>query len=129
MSVVPIQTPYWEWVKSEAALVDTDGCSGVTGVRIECCFEHDLGFFHAKDPRSAYRHWRANNYYYWEDADAIDRDEVDARFRQCLQNRSRFGRWSPMAWWRWVGVRWKAQAAWDTHRAREQAARERAETV
>lgn len=122
MNVHSIQTPYWEFIRSEAALVKTDGCSAVTGARVDCCFEHDLAYFFAKDPHSAYRQWRENNYYFWEDADPIDRDEADARFRQCLRNRSVMGRWSFMAWWRWAGVRLGAQGAWDRHRAREKEA-------
>ena len=115
-------THYWDWVKGEAALIDTDGCSGVTGLRIECCFEHDLGYYYARDPRVAYRYWRFGQQDYWEKAPEITRMTADARFRRCLQNRSRSGRWSPMSLWRWIGVRVGAQGAWDRHRAREKAA-------
>lgn len=113
---------YWEWVRSEAALIDTDGCSAVSGLDVECCFEHDLGYYYAKDPRDAYRESRYTGSYTWVDADPITRGEVDRRFRVCLQNNSKFGRWSPMAIWRWLGVRVGGQAAWDKHRAREQQA-------
>lgn len=113
--------PYWEWIASEAALVGTDGCSAVMGFKVECCFEHDLGYRYARDPRDAYRLYRAGNELHcWDIAATIDRGEVDGRFRQCLQNQSKLGRWSPMALWRWLGVRIGGQKAWDAHRRREQ---------
>lgn len=115
-------TTYWQWVRAEAALIDSDGCSAVTGMKIECCFEHDLGYYYAKDAHDAYRSWRMGRVDVWTDALPIDRMKTDARFRRCLQYHSKWGMWSPMALWRWLGVRWKAQKAWDSHRARELAA-------
>ena len=112
-------TPYWIWIRSEAALIDTDGCSAVSGLKIECCFEHDLAYYFAKDPRDAYRLWRQEVLHPWLVAEPIDREESDRRFKDCHRNRSIFGRYSPMALYRWLGVRWKAQQAWDEHRARE----------
>ena len=113
-------TPYWEWVRSEAALIGTDGCSAVMGFHVECCFEHDLSYRYAKDPRAAYRAEQAGVVAdVWAYAVPITRAEADARFRQCHQNRSKLGRWSPMAIYRWLGVKWCGQAAWDRHRARE----------
>jgi hypothetical protein len=112
---------YWNFIKSEAALMDTDGCSAVTGARVECCFEHDLGYRRARDPRDAYRHFRNGRLADpWDAALPIERSEVDRRFRQCLMNRSTLGRWSPMAWWLWAGVRVGAKGAWERHRQREQ---------
>jgi hypothetical protein len=119
-------TPYWAWIRSEAALIDTDGCSLVTNARVECCFEHDLAYYYAKDPRDAYRQWRAEVLDYWLVTDPIEREEADRRFRNCHQNRNLLGRYSPMALYRWLGVRWKAQKAWDNHRAREAKAAEEA---
>lgn len=115
-----VGTLYWEWIKSEAALIGTDGCSAVLGFHVECCLEHDASYAHAKDPRSAYRFARLGSVDAWERADPITRAEADRRFRQCHQNRSRFGRWSVMAFYRWLGVKWGGQKAWDAHRAREQ---------
>ena len=117
-----IVTPYWEWIRSEAALIGTDGCSAVMGFHVECCFEHDLGYYYARDPRDAYRKSYdpdiAPNEE-WLHADPIEREEVDARFRSCHQNRSKFGRWSPMAIYRWLGGRGGGQEAGDKHRAGE----------
>jgi hypothetical protein len=129
----PLQIPpyYWHWIRSEAALVDADGCSGpATGVHIECCFEHDLSYYYAKDPHSAYRLYRGGALDPWPCALPIDRPTVEARFRKCHQNRSKLGRWSPMALFRWVGVRVGGQASWDKHRAREaREAREKEQAV
>lgn len=96
---------YWEFVHAEAGLIGSDGCSKVSGLNLECCEEHDLGYRHGCDPRSAYRHFREGIENYWALADRITRGEVDKRFRVCLQARSLFGIVSPMAWWRWAGVR------------------------
>lgn len=112
-------TPYWEWVRSEAALIGTDGCSAVMGFHVECCFEHDLGYYYARDPRDAYRLYRDWSAVAWQVADPITKAEVDKRFRQCHQNLSKFGRWSPMAIYRWLGVKWGGKAAWEKHRERE----------
>lgn len=114
-------TPYWQWVRDEAEQIGSDGCSAVMGFHVECCFEHDLAFYYARDPRDAYRAMRegVSPAKAWADADPITRAEADARFRRCHQNRSRFGRWSPMAAYRWLGVRWRGGKAWDSHRARE----------
>lgn len=113
------QILYWNWIRSEAALVDTDGCSAVTGLKVECCFEHDLGYWFARDPRDAFRRFREGALDPWGEADRITREEVDRRFRRCLQTRSTLGRWSPMAIWRWLGVRIGGQDAWEKHRTRE----------
>jgi hypothetical protein len=110
---------YWSWVRSEAALVDTDGCSAVLGFKVECCEEHDLAYFYARDPRIAYRRWLLGHLDYWAVAGPITRGEADRRFRRCHQIRSTLGRWSPMAIYRWLGVKWGAQDAWDRHRTRE----------
>lgn len=115
-------TPYWEWVRSDAALIDTDGCSHVSGFSVEYCYEHDLAYFHAADPVDAYRLWRHGVADYWGLAKPITRREVDARFRRRHQANSKFGRWSPMALWRWFGVMRYGQAAWDRHRQREREA-------
>ena len=114
-------TPYWEWVRSEAALIGTDGCSAVMGFHVECCFEHDLGFRRGKDPRAAYVLWRDGEPDYWLKAAAITFEEANARFRRCHQNRSKFGRWSPMALWRWLGVKFGSRRTWDVYRSAEAA--------
>jgi hypothetical protein len=111
---------YWNYIRSEAALIGTDGCSGVTGARIDCCMEHDLSYAYARDPRNAYRQFRGGRFSdSWAVALPIDRAEADRRFRQCLMNRSILGRYSGMAWWRWAGVRIGGRGIWARHRQRE----------
>lgn len=80
---------YWEGVRARANELESDGCSVVTEAFQQCCFEHDIAY------RTGAR----------LDGTPITRREADARFRQCMQLRSRFGKVSPMAWWRWAGVR------------------------
>lgn len=80
---------YWEQIKAKAEELKSDGCSHVTQAFQQCCHEHDC-------------HYRLGTRC---DGTPITRREADARFRQCMQMRSRFGKASPMAWWRWAGVR------------------------
>lgn len=80
---------YWKAIREAAARHGFDGCTGVTNARRDCCLEHDYHFrFHTT-----------------LDGLPITRSEADARFRACLQRRSRCGYWSPMAWWRWLGLK------------------------
>jgi hypothetical protein len=115
-------TPYWDWIRSEAAANGTDGCTGVTAISIDCCYEHDLAYQFAKDPRDAYRHSYDPDVApgeQWIEAKPITREEADARFRQCLSNRSAWGNWSFVALYRWAAVRWQGQRSWDRYRAAE----------
>jgi hypothetical protein len=109
---------YWDWIKAEAKKANSDGCSFVPDWRLPCCHEHDIAYAYAKDPRDAYRHWRnltiadeqANGW--WDLAEPITRGEADKRFRQCNQKKSKLGKWSPFAAWRWVGVRLLGRKIW-----------------
>ena len=79
---------YWERVRDKAAELGTDGCSGGTGAFRECCLEHDI-------------HYRTG---LTLDGAPITKDEADKRFLSCMQSRSVFGFYSPMAWWRYAAV-------------------------
>jgi hypothetical protein len=107
---------YLNFCRSEAALIDTDGCSKVTGLKLDCCLEHDLSFYYGRDPRDAYLKFRTGSVDYWADAKPIAFDEANRRFRKCHQARSVFGRYSPMALWRWLGVHYLSRRAWAKHR-------------
>lgn len=74
-----------------------DGCSMATGVRKECCAEHD---YH-------YRYHRRLT------GEPITKAEADLRFRACLQRRGWMGWWSPIAWARYWAVRWFGRRAWE----------------
>ena len=80
---------YWERVRARAAELNSDGCSGVADIYLDCCYEHDI----------AYRTGKAF------EGDRTTRAQDDARFRECIQEHSSFGRFSPVSWWRWLGVR------------------------
>jgi hypothetical protein len=79
---------YWERVRDKAAEIGCDGCSMALGVHLDCCLEHDL-------------HYRLGTTL---DGTPITRAEADKRFLACMQSRSRFGWFSPMAWWRYFAV-------------------------
>jgi hypothetical protein len=80
---------YWERVKDKAAELGTDGCSFATGAFRDCCLEHDC-------------HYRTGETIFGE---PITKAEADRRFRSCMQSRSVFGFFSPIAWMRYLMVK------------------------
>lgn len=100
-----IQAAYIKWVIEQAKLVGSDGCTVVADIYLPCCYEHDLGYHYGKDPRQAFR-------YGWDRAAFISRGEVDKRFRECIQAGSPVGKWSPVSYIRWLGVRIGGWWAW-----------------
>lgn len=96
---------YKDWVVSEATNIKSDKCTFALDVHTWCCYEHDLACSYGKDPREAYRLYKEGFEDVWRLAAFIKRSEADKRFRLCLQEHSKLGKWSPMSWWRWVGVR------------------------
>src|SRR3990167_2261901 len=111
---------FYNWAESEAALIESDGCSKVTGAYKNCCFVHDLSYYYAKDPINAYKLYLQGELDPWREARAIDQKEADKDLRRCMQSQSKFGWWSPMAGWRWLGLRIAGRKAWEGHRKREQ---------
>lgn len=79
---------YWERIADKAAELGTDGCTGATGAFRDCCLEHDI-------------HWRTGKTL---DGTPISKQEANNRFRSCMQSRSIFGYYSPVAWYRWCAV-------------------------
>ena len=98
-------SPYQRWVEAEAKKVNSDGCTVVSELFHICCLEHDLGYRHGRCPRSAF-------VVGWDRARTIDRAEVDRRFRDCIRAHSALGRFSPIAYVRWLGVRMFGWFAW-----------------
>ena len=89
LAVVPPKGDrYWALVRFMAARLDSDGCTGVPEFYQEACLEHDC-------------HWRLGETLW---GDTITTAEANTRFRRVIQSRSRLGRFSPLSWWRWVGV-------------------------
>lgn len=94
-------TSYWIRLKQWAFDTKSDGCSDVPDFYVECCWQHDRG------------------YQTGENIDGVkypNRKAIDDEFRKCMQDRSIFGRFSPMSWWRWAAVRlfgwmpWRSEA-------------------
>lgn len=90
-----LQRRYWERIRDKASELGTDGCTGATGLFAECCAEHDV-------------HYRLGATL---DGRPITKREADDRFLACMQSRSIFGWYSPMAWWRYAAVRVFGRAA------------------
>ena len=88
--------PYWRLVRQRGHDLDADGCTGVPDFFLDACIEHDT-------------HYRTHT---WLDGSPIFRSEADERFRRVMQSRSVLGPCSPMAWWRWAGVRLMGRWAW-----------------
>jgi hypothetical protein len=80
---------YQDWVKETAAVFGSDGCSFVGSAYRWCCLEHDIAY------RSGLQ----------RDGTPVTKAEADKRFRSCIQRKSPFGWWSPLAWIRWLGVK------------------------
>ena len=80
---------YWQAVRERAADLQSDGCSNVTDLYLDCCLEHDIHYRTGKTLAGV----------------EISRQEADKVFRSCIQSRSPFKVFSPMSWWRWAGVR------------------------
>lgn len=87
--MISTNAAYWQDVRTAAKNLRSDGCSWVADIHVDCCYEHDI-------------HYRTGHRL---DGTPITRREADARFRQCNMKHSQFGHLSPLAWWRWAGVR------------------------
>ena len=106
---------FWDWVDHEAAKIHSDGCSCVPDFYLKCCKIHDLGYWYAKDPYHAYNLYRQGEAHYWCKARPVVQKNVDAMLRACIQKGSWFGRYSPMAWWRYWALREFGRKAWNSH--------------
>lgn len=111
---------YLDWITKEAKSIGSDGCTFIGKLDGQlhevCCYEHDLGYHYAKDPRDAYNLYVAGRAHYWDEAKPIERVEVDHRFRICNESQSPLGKFSPIAWGRWLGVRAGGWRIWRAHR-------------
>lgn len=77
-----------EWALVHRA--PNDGCTGVKDWFVDCCAVHDYFYRHG---------------IHWLDGQPVTRAEADAALRDCIRERSQFGKYSPMAFWRWAAVR------------------------
>mgnify|MGYP003524634728 CR=1 FL=1 len=90
---------YWVRVQDRAIELKSDGCTGVPDFHLKCCLEHDA-------------HYRLHCDM---DGNPITKSEADKQFRLCIQQESKLGRFSPMSWWRWLGVKWFGRHSWTKH--------------
>lgn len=111
---------YRDWVRQEADLIGSDGCSFATGARRICCDLHDLHYYYGKSAGSAYRRYLQHLADPWAEADVITRAYADGEFIDCNRRESWLGFFSPIAFIRQL-IKPFGQRAWDKHRAREQA--------
>ena len=88
---------YKKRVRLLADLLNSDGCTLVIDWYLPGCYEHDIGYETGHDPRGY----------------PVTRATVDQRFRWYIQHHSLFDGWSPMAVWRWFGVRLGGYFVWD----------------
>ena len=96
--IAEVRQKYIKWVEAEAARLESDGCTLVSELYQWACFEHDLAYRTKKDPRVAFQVG-------WENAPTISRRDADDRFKSSMQLMSPLGRWSPISYIRWAGVR------------------------
>lgn len=81
----------WERIRAMAKEMRSDGCTVVSECFQDCCLLHDLLWHTGLDP---------------DTGEPVDYEAANVLFRQCMQSRSRLGRFDPMSWWRYFGVRW-----------------------
>jgi hypothetical protein len=78
-----------EHVKLIEEAIQSDGCTIVSELYHECCVVHDLGYQFAIDP------WGRQ----------VTKGQIDTAYRQCMEQRSKLGRYNPISWMRYLGVR------------------------
>lgn len=87
-NVPPASSPYWVAVRKAARALNSDGCTDVLDIYTESCYEHDI-------------HWRTGHTIFGVPITTV---QANRRFRKVIQSRDPLGRFSPLSWWRWVGV-------------------------
>jgi hypothetical protein len=108
---------YWGLIEMKARQEHSDGCSAVADWYVEACWEHDLHYLTGRRQTLVYD-WDSGDYSL-VDRDSISRRWADRRFQAVIRGLSRLARWSPLAVWRFWGVRIGGQAGWNRYRATE----------
>lgn len=75
----------------------SDGCTGVPNFYLSACVVHDFYYRTHRDFEGT----------------PINKVYADNMFKKLIQRKSLFGIFSPMAQWRWLGVKFFAQKAWE----------------
>lgn len=86
----PDQEADWKLIRSLAADLKSDGCTGVKDFYKDSCLYHDVLCRTGVDPFTG---------------EPVTAADADYALRRCIQDRSKLGRFSPMSWFRWTGVR------------------------
>ena len=76
--------------------IATDGCSGVPDFYLNCCIIHDWFY-------RTHRDFNGN---------PVTKNYADKVLRDCIKSQSWLGFLSPMAWWRYYGVKQFGKKAW-----------------
>ena len=80
----------------QAKELGSDGCSAPSEVFHICCLEHDIAYRTGKNFKG----------------ESVTRKQTDARFKQCMQEESKLGKFSGMALARWILVRIFGRGIW-----------------
>ena|SRR3990167_585228 len=124
------ESPYAHWIEEQAALINADGCTGVSNAFAGCCLRHDLEFYYGRSATDAYIQARYGERDPWVWAERLTFEEANAHFRACHFRESRLGYLNLVGWYRYAIVRRsKGRAAWEKHRAREREAQMVAQAV
>lgn len=83
------EADYWTRVRNRAAELGWDGCTWGTGLYRDCCAQHDV---ERRDGTTV-------------DGEPVTDVQAHARFKACMQAKSKLGYWSPIPWLRWGVVR------------------------
>ncbi len=82
-----------------AAFINSDGCTGVPDFYKNGCILHD---------------WCYRTHLDFS-GNGIQKDTADRLLRDYIRSKSLFGKFSPMAWWRWRAVKYVAEKPWDRY--------------
>lgn len=74
---------YKAWLRAEAQLIKSDGCTHALEIKQDCCYEHDLGYFYGRDPRDAFDLAQKGHTRPWENAAPIGKIKLDIRLGSC----------------------------------------------
>lgn len=82
------QTPTPAYCKALKVAINSDGCSDVPDLYVDCCILHDLAYG-----------FGINHY-----GLKMKKSDADALLRRCMQCKSPLGRFSVISWTYWFGV-------------------------
>lgn len=94
---------YFTKIRRRAAELKADGCSYVPEFYHIACLRHDI-------------HYRTHCTL---QGAPITKARADKLFESGMRHLSAFKQWSPMAWWRYVAVKYFANKAWEAGLATE----------